>query len=1548
LDFEVSSVSVPVASFYEAEQFWDANYLGVSGDDLPGSYIGFAPAKKLLGIGNWYPFDGYKHALVGTQTDFGINGVNFILFAGDEYDYNLVLRPDIPRSWILRECPGWNDSTPTLEAEVTPCMWVDSHRDLVFARGIYAGDALNGERVGVYGAWVDDSIHRVTVIWPFPLIARIGPPKPEIHPADLIWHVYRHTDSSGNMQIDYELWVFQDASRRFDDSSDFDYSHSLASQPWAAPPIWARFRIPFYVNASRRLNYTISPLFHRSNVSSSLDGDAFADDDDGSEHKLVYDGMPLINVIENNPDGDIGVRFTDLRQLPAPGSSLLIGYLQLRLAIGAPGDGNQGYYYFLVHQTLASTTVTARPAQGGTRPKSDPPPIVLVGQTVPDSLNLRTNLSQQPELLGDLAITIQATTNATSADVTITNVTFVVDGVPQSAPFAVAGPQSITVSNLPVLHEVRVQCFTASGLVQASVWPGIVLTTDLPRIDSYNQQAAPKAWLGFAQWAGLTDTNAAPPALLAKNGQVKLALQPTYTMLKNGVPALEEDGEFIEEIWDALAATNTQPRLELFGSDWPFTVTWSFSATNEAGAQVPVVFKPAVGEQIEVSVTPPSQPDPAVTVTFPSNSVPGRLYALSAEATIRDSFGATSSATYVLYSHELTTTNPPNTLSDAVVSRVAQVAGEDPQEVLRAGDLSELPPDDPRIEDPRHRRARILRGSVLQAAEDSRITVPELAEVVDAGQRLAALRYGPSVGLVGDDLTTTRWWRTANVPKANDSDGDNIYGTVGYYLARTTEKTQPLIAPFLDHAGDNLLTNRYSLSAMPKYITGLFFADPTELGASGYPSNSIPGTDVYGTLDSPLGANLNPISAGTGLTPREGNDPLSLVLRRTMSPNFRLTLFFGNRAGAFSQMIGLTDGGPPAAQFLTATNGPQVVYASWNIKAGTNDVAIQIQSLDSGPSRLAGLAIDILTNTCTLVPSLVIGCPSNIVVECQNWAGTVVNFSFTASNLCNPADLSAWSVPPSGSSFPSGTTTVDCYAAGNGQVAHCAFTVTVGSNCPPCIAIACPTNMTLDCADPIGTVATYSVTASNLCNPELPVVTDCLPPSGTRFPPGTWTVNCAAWSLYGTDFFVTNGCSFTVTVRSNCPPGFAANLLVYDSFEYPTNTKVVGQNGGSGWTGPWFGLTPIFSYFTNQPGSLVPSALPQYPTAGGSAAIDLPPSSGSYLNRSLDLATTNANELWFSAVLVASGGYAEDRLFLYFDDNNQTGIEIGAYAPGTSYPVRWTIQQSTAMGPIVQSNQPTLLVLQITNLSLTSHLLKLYVNPPVGLKPPVPDATLLYQGPRLDRIKSVYYVVSGGGTHHVLDEIRFGANYSGVNSVSGLLSAQDDTFVVGTNGPVVIPISALLANDTQSQGLPLYLSSHDAATTLGQTITDVGSPVSALSVANSLPRLPGSEDTFTYRTSDGTQQAVGTVHLVVVAAPQVPAPNKLAAWTFPNGGGLTLPFNAPAAGTYVLERVPLAALGQTAVWKEVTRATLVAPGVTIFTDAVLPSGALYRVRTNPP
>jgi len=66
-----------------------------------------------------------------------------------------------------------------------------------------------------------------------------------------------------------------------------------------------------------------------------------------------------------------------------------------------------------------------------------------------------------------------------------------------------------------------------------------------------------------------------------------------------------------------------------------------------------------------------------------------------------------------------------------------------------------------------------------------------------------------------------------------------------------------------------------------------------------------------------------------------------------------------------------------------------------------------------------------------------------------------------------------------------------------------------------------------------GAVVGFDITATNICQPNVPVT--CTPPSGSTFPLGTNTVTCVAVDAFG----VTNTASFTVTVILPAPPVFA-------------------------------------------------------------------------------------------------------------------------------------------------------------------------------------------------------------------------------------------------------------------------------------------------------------------------------------------------------------------------------------------------------------------------
>ncbi|MEW6211906.1 MAG: HYR domain-containing protein [Acidobacteriota bacterium] len=83
-------------------------------------------------------------------------------------------------------------------------------------------------------------------------------------------------------------------------------------------------------------------------------------------------------------------------------------------------------------------------------------------------------------------------------------------------------------------------------------------------------------------------------------------------------------------------------------------------------------------------------------------------------------------------------------------------------------------------------------------------------------------------------------------------------------------------------------------------------------------------------------------------------------------------------------------------------------------------------------------------------PPPTITCPANITAvappSCNQSAGVVVNYPApTALDVCG--SITPVCSPPSGSSFPVGTTTVTCTATGAGGTSACSFTVTAFSGC---------------------------------------------------------------------------------------------------------------------------------------------------------------------------------------------------------------------------------------------------------------------------------------------------------------------------------------------------------------------------------------------------------------------------------------------------------------------------------------------------------------------
>lgn len=153
-----------------------------------------------------------------------------------------------------------------------------------------------------------------------------------------------------------------------------------------------------------------------------------------------------------------------------------------------------------------------------------------------------------------------------------------------------------------------------------------------------------------------------------------------------------------------------------------------------------------------------------------------------------------------------------------------------------------------------------------------------------------------------------------------------------------------------------------------------------------------------------------------------------------------------------------------------------------------------------------------------------ITCPADMIVPTDPGMGVaVVNYAFAAfSDNCPGA--TAVCLPPSGTVFPLGVSTVACSAndvAGNTAV--CSFTITVSDTEAP--LIKCPV--------PVANVPPSGQTSAVVNYPP-PTVSDnlpgatvvCVPASGSSFPLGTTTVNCTAADARGNKA----SCSFIVTV----------------------------------------------------------------------------------------------------------------------------------------------------------------------------------------------------------------------------------------------------------------------------------------------------------------------------------------------------------------------------------------------------------------------------------
>ncbi|MBI3654219.1 MAG: HYR domain-containing protein [Acidobacteria bacterium] len=206
------------------------------------------------------------------------------------------------------------------------------------------------------------------------------------------------------------------------------------------------------------------------------------------------------------------------------------------------------------------------------------------------------------------------------------------------------------------------------------------------------------------------------------------------------------------------------------------------------------------------------------------------------------------------------------------------------------------------------------------------------------------------------------------------------------------------------------------------------------------------------------------------------------------------------------------------------------------------------------PERISDHDAAVAYFTLPTAPQPTISCPANIMVSnTTDQCAAVVTFTVNGNDPCG-GTVNIIASPPSGSSFPVGTTTVTATATSSttGQSNSCMFTVTVSDTQAP--TLTCPANVTTTESSPgSGAVVNYSAPTVNdncPCNggatkpfgqsPQTTIACTpvCSPASGSTFTAGTTTVTCTATDAAGNQ----GSCTFTVMVNAACSLTCPANI----------------------------------------------------------------------------------------------------------------------------------------------------------------------------------------------------------------------------------------------------------------------------------------------------------------------------------------------------------------------------------------------------------------------
>lgn len=232
----------------EQERRWDAaqRTLGATVPDALRS-AGHLPAKRWLGLANWYPIDASRQLVCGEVRD---TSRYIAIYPPHERDYHVFITPSTDYAFAISDVPD-KAAASVKDCGGSPCVFGEVTGPDAFSTELFGPDDspketfcsspgdpcwLTERQACMFGPWVMEAGHG----W-----------RPEIHPIDVMWS---RPITTGATTL--EILMFLDGSKRFAKAKEFDGTPPDTWLPWAPERRTVTVGFPFSVPAGG--NTTIS------------------------------------------------------------------------------------------------------------------------------------------------------------------------------------------------------------------------------------------------------------------------------------------------------------------------------------------------------------------------------------------------------------------------------------------------------------------------------------------------------------------------------------------------------------------------------------------------------------------------------------------------------------------------------------------------------------------------------------------------------------------------------------------------------------------------------------------------------------------------------------------------------------------------------------------------------------------------------------------------------------------------------------------------------------------------------------------------------------------------------------------------------------------------------------------------------------------------------------------------------------------------------------------------------------------------------------------